>query len=122
DIAEPPKIDRLGGWGPSRRRRGARLLLDPQQSQDWRSVYRLLTSLVLPRPIAWVSTRSADGALNLAPFSFFNVVCANPPTVVFCPMLGGRSGKPKDTLTNLRAVPEFVIQIVSRELAAQMNL
>lgn len=97
------------------------MLLDPQQSSDWRPVYQLLASLVLPRPIAWVSTISAAGTLNLAPFSFFNVVCANPPTVVFCPMLG-RTGQPKDTISNLRAVPEFVIQVASRELAEKMNL
>jgi flavin reductase (DIM6/NTAB) family NADH-FMN oxidoreductase RutF len=98
------------------------VLLDPKDSSDWRPVYRLLTSLVLPRPIAWVSTVSARGELNLAPFSFFNVVCANPPTVVFCPMLSGRTGQPKDTLRNLREVPEFVLQVASRGLAEQMNL
>lgn len=98
------------------------MLLDPKESSDWRPVYRLLTSLVLPRPIAWVSTISAQGELNLAPFSFFNVVCANPPTVLFCPMLGGRTGQPKDTLNNLRQVPEFVLQVASRELADRMNL
>ncbi len=98
------------------------LLLDPQSTTDWRPVYRLLTSLVLPRPIAWVSTRSADGVLNLAPFSFFNMVCAKPPTVMFCPMLGGAAAQPKDTLTNLREHPEFVIQIVGRELVERMNL
>jgi flavin reductase (DIM6/NTAB) family NADH-FMN oxidoreductase RutF len=76
---------------------------------------------VLPRPIAWVSTISAAGTFNLAPFSFFNVVCANPPTVVFCPMLG-RTGQPKDTISNLRVVPEFVIQVASRQLAEKMNL
>ena len=98
------------------------MLLDPKSSPDWRPVYRLLTSLVLPRPIAWVSTRAADGALNLAPFSFFNMVCANPPTVMFCPMLGGPTAQPKDTLNNLRECPEFVIQVVGRDLVEQMNL
>lgn len=98
------------------------MLLEPESTSDWRPVYRLLTSLVVPRPIAWVSTVSADGLFNLAPFSFFNAVCANPPTVLFCPMLGGRTGGPKDTLINLREVPEFVIQVASRELAEQMNL
>lgn len=81
-----------------------------------------MTSLVLPRPIAWVSTLSAEGRPNLAPFSFFNVVCANPPTVVFCPMLSGRTGRTKDTLNNLRSVPEFVIQVATQELAEKMNL
>lgn len=98
------------------------MLLDPQESPDWRPVYRMLTSLVLPRPIAWVSTMSDEGALNLAPFSFFNVVCAKPPTLVFCPMLSGRTGQPKDTLNNLREVPEFVVHVASRDLAERMNL
>lgn len=84
-------------------------------------MYRLLTALVQPRPIAWVSSRSADGALNLAPFSFFNVVGANPPTVVFCPMQP--DGSPmKDTLRNLHEHPEFVVQVVSRHLAEKMNI
>lgn len=84
-------------------------------------MYRLLTALVQPRPIAWVSSRSADGTPNLAPFSFFNVVGANPPTVVFCPMQP--DGAPmKDTLQNLKEHPEFVIQVVSHELAEKMNV
>lgn len=98
------------------------MFLDPQQASDWRQVYRFLNSLVLPRPVAWVSTQAADGALNLAPFSFFNVVCAQPPTIVFCPMVAGRTGKPKDTLNNLGEVPEFVVHVVSRELVEKMNL
>lgn len=98
------------------------MLLDPDQSADWRPVYRLLTSLVVPRPIAWVSTRGADGRNNLAPFSFFNVVCARPPVIVFCPMLGGRSAQPKDTLNNLREHPEFAVHLVPFSLAEQMNL
>lgn len=97
------------------------MLLEPQHTPDWREVYRLLTSLVMPRPIAWVSTRSADGVWNLAPFSFFNVVCAKPPTIAFSPMLAGRTGTTKDTLNNLREVPEFVVHVVGRELVESMN-
>ena len=86
------------------------------------SVYKLLTGSILPRPIGWISSVDADGNPNLAPFSFFNVVCANPPTVVFCPMIRGLDGKTKDTLNNVRATKEFVVNIVSEELANAMNL
>lgn len=97
------------------------MLLKTQSQAEWRPVYRLLTALVQPRPIAWVSTVSAQGQPNLAPFSFFNVVCANPPTIVFCPMQGDGVPK-KDTLKNIEEHPEFVVQIVSRELAEVMNM
>lgn len=96
--------------------------LEPSQTEEWRSVYRLLTALVLPRPIAWVSSLSSDGVLNLAPFSFFNVVCAKPPTVVFCPMGAGAQATKKDTLRNIEETREFVIQVVSQDLVEQMNL
>jgi flavin reductase (DIM6/NTAB) family NADH-FMN oxidoreductase RutF len=98
------------------------LHLEPSGSQEWRPVYRLLTALVCPRPIAWVSTFSSDGVANLAPFSFFNVVCAKPPTVVFCPMWSGPDAVKKDTVQNIEETKEFVIQIVSRDLAEKMNL
>jgi len=65
---------------------------------------------------------SAEGIPNLAPFSFFNVVCAKPPTVVFCPMLSGPEAIKKDTVRNIEATKEFVIQVVSRDLADKMNL
>lgn len=87
----------------------------------WNSVYKLLIGSVIPRPIGWISSLAADGTPNLAPFSFFNVVCANPPTVLFCPMVRGSDGQPKDTLTNVRATGEFVVNIVTEELAAAMN-
>ncbi len=86
------------------------------------SVYKLLTGSILPRPIGWISSVDADGHPNLAPFSFFNVVCARPPTVVFCPMIRGVDGKTKDTLNNVRATNEFVVNIVSEELVESMNL
>ena len=81
-----------------------------------------LTALVVPRPIGWISTINADGQPNLAPFSFFNLVCANPPTVLFCPMIRSLNGQPKDTLNNIRATGEFVVNIVSGELVEVMNL
>jgi flavin reductase (DIM6/NTAB) family NADH-FMN oxidoreductase RutF len=62
-----------------------------------------------------------DGRPNLAPFSFFNVVCSNPPTVLFCPLIRGIDGKSKDTLNNVRATNEFVVNIVTEELIYAMN-
>ena len=82
--------------------------------------YRLLISVVVPRPIAWVSTQGKDGTLNLAPFSFFNAVAGNPPTLMVS--ISQRKGKPKDTLQNIQEMGEFVVNIVSEELAEAMNL
>ena len=97
------------------------MLLEPEKCDEWRPVYRILTALVQPRPIAWVSTLSQAGHVNLAPFSFFNVVCAKPPTVVFCPMWSGPQAVKKDTVRNIEETGEFVIQVVSKALAEQMN-
>jgi flavin reductase (DIM6/NTAB) family NADH-FMN oxidoreductase RutF len=90
-------------------------------------LYGLLLNSVAPRPIAWVSTLSASGELNLAPFSFFNVVCTDPPLLAFAPGLRqskqeSRHGQPKDTLHNVRETREFVVNIVTFELAEAMNL
>lgn len=84
-----------------------------------RDVYRLLISSVVPCPIGWVSTIGLDGTLNLAPFSFFNAVGGNPPTVVIS--VSQRKGDPKDTFRNIRDTGEFVVNIVTEELAAAMN-
>ncbi len=82
--------------------------------------YAILASLVTPRPIAWVTTLGPDGAVNAAPFSFFNVLGANPPIVGFCP--GDRDdGTPKDTARNIRAGHEFVVNLVDEALAEAMN-
>lgn len=82
--------------------------------------YKLLASVILPRPIAWVVTRDAEG-LNAAPFSFFNILSADPPLVAI-----GFSAAPdrdgKDTLTNIRASGEFVVNLVPEELAQAMNV
>ena len=86
---------------------------------DPRAAYRLLISIVVPRPIGWTSTIGADGSLNLAPFSFFNMVGGTPPAVLIS--VGQRKGHPKDTLRNVRETGEFVINIVNEELAAAMN-
>ena len=77
--------------------------------------YPLLNSLVVPRPIAWIATRSAGGVLNLAPHSFFTVACAHPPIVQFTSV-----GK-KDTLRNVRETGEAVVNVVSRPLADVVN-
>ena len=86
---------------------------------DPREAYRLLISVVVPRPIGWTSTIGAGGSLNLAPFSFFNAVGGNPPTVLIS--VGQRKGNPKDTLRNAQETGEFVINIVNAELAEAMN-
>lgn len=85
-----------------------------------REASRLMLSLIAPRPIAWVSSMGADGSLNLAPFSFFNAVSANPPIVMIA--VGARKGMPKDTLRNVQETGEFVIHIVDETLAEAMNL
>lgn len=85
-----------------------------------RDAYQWMISMILPRPIAWVSTISAEGKTNLAPFSFFQGVCANPPTLMFVPV-NNRQGLKKDTVRNIEAVPEFVVNLVPHRLAEQMN-
>jgi flavin reductase (DIM6/NTAB) family NADH-FMN oxidoreductase RutF len=74
----------------------------------------------MPRPIAWVSTLSAEGRTNLAPFSFFQGVTSSPPSLLFVPV-NTRDGSKKDTVRNLEQVPEFVVNLVSRALAEPMN-
>lgn len=85
-----------------------------------REIYQWMISTIMPRPIAWVSTISADGKTNLAPFSFFQGVCANPPTLMFVPV-NTRDGSKKDTVRNIEAVPEFVVNLVSRDLSESMG-
>jgi flavin reductase (DIM6/NTAB) family NADH-FMN oxidoreductase RutF len=85
------------------------------------SIYKILTGSVLPRPIGWISSLDPSGRPNLAPFSFFNVVCSNPPTVLFCPLIRGIDGRKKDTLNNVRATKEFVVNIVTETLLPAMN-
>lgn len=89
---------------------------------EWTTLYKLLIGAVVPRPIGWVSSVNEQGASNLAPFSFFNAVCANPPLLLFCPMIRSRDGAHKDTLRNVRTSGEFVINIVSEDLAQAMNI
>lgn len=74
-----------------------------------------LKALVAPRPIGWISTLSAEGVPNLAPFSFFNMIADRPPLVMFS------SGRGKDSPVNAAATREFVVNIVGRALAQTMN-
>lgn len=89
---------------------------------DTNSVYKLLVGAVVPRPIAWVSTRNLNDELNLAPFSFFTVASREPPMLAISigPRTGGEDYA-KDTLTNIRDTGEFVINMVSVELANAMH-
>jgi flavin reductase (DIM6/NTAB) family NADH-FMN oxidoreductase RutF len=82
--------------------------------------YPILASLVTPRPIALVTTVSPDGRVNAAPFSFFNLLGAQPPILAFAP--GDRDdGTPKDTALNIRATHEFVVNLVDEAIAEAMN-
>jgi flavin reductase (DIM6/NTAB) family NADH-FMN oxidoreductase RutF len=82
--------------------------------------YAILANLVAPRPIAWVTTLNEDGSVNAAPFSFFNVMGANPPLVVFCP--GNRDdGSEKDSARNAQRTGEFVVHLVDEDAAEMMN-
>jgi flavin reductase (DIM6/NTAB) family NADH-FMN oxidoreductase RutF len=88
----------------------------------WLSVYNILVGSIVPRPIGWISTVNLVGQPNLAPFSFFNAVCPNPPHVLFCPNVRGTDHQAKDSLLNVRATGEFVVNIVTEDLAEAMNL
>jgi flavin reductase (DIM6/NTAB) family NADH-FMN oxidoreductase RutF len=92
------------------------------ESIPWKSIYKLMIGSILPRPIGWISSINADGRANLAPFSFFNAVCADPATVLFCPSIRSTDSASKDTLNNVRTNAEFVVNIVTEELASAMNL
>ena len=86
-----------------------------------RDIYKLLVSTIGPRPIAWVTTQDTDGTINAAPFSFFNAVSGDPPVVAFG--IGGRApGDVKDTGGNIRRTGQFVVNLVSYELAEPMNI
>lgn len=85
-------------------------------------LHQFLLGSVSPRPICFASTIDALGRPNLAPFSFFNVVSANPPVVVFSPNNSGRDGTPKQTYLNAKAVPEVVVNVVSYDMVEQMNV
>ncbi len=94
-------------------------LIDPSELRR-RERYELLTSLVVPRPIGWISTWGEDGVANLAPFSYFAALSASPPLVGAS--IGLRpSGQPKDTLVNVQAAGAFCVNVVSEPFLEAMN-
>jgi flavin reductase (DIM6/NTAB) family NADH-FMN oxidoreductase RutF len=102
--------------------------IDPLQC-DQRQIYKLMTGIIVPRPVALVSTVDRDGLANLAPFSFFAGVGSNPPTILFCPVIRKASGPDdarslemrKDTLRNIEDTGEFVVNVVSESIAHAAN-
>lgn len=92
----------------------ARVHFDPHEMER-NAFYRVLNSVVVPRPIAWVCSRSADGVLNLAPHSFYTVACVDPPVVQFTSV--GR----KDSLRNVEATGEFTVSLAPEALFEQIN-
>ena len=97
------------------------LTINPNEIET-RFLHQYLIGSVGPRPICFASTVDRDGKPNLAPFSFFNVFSANPPILVFAPNNSGRTGEPKHTFLNAKAVPEVVINVVTAEMVEQMNV
>ncbi len=95
--------------------------LDPAQIAP-SDIYKLMIGMIVPRPIAFVSTMDAAGIRNLAPFSYFTACSSNPPVVCFCTSVRSGPRPHKDTLENIRATGELVVNIVSEEIAEQMNL
>jgi len=91
------------------------------EKEKIRDIYQLMVQLITPRPIAWVSTISKTGITNLAPYSFFNGVGANPPSLLFCPV-NTRDGSRKDSLRNVLDTTEFVVNVVSAADAETMNM
>ena len=95
------------------------MIFDPSEI-PFQETHKLMIGSIIPRPIAFVSTRSKDGKNNVAPFSYFNGVCSKPPTIMFAPARRGWDGEEKDTLINIRDTEEFVVNIVSESFAEKM--
>jgi len=106
----------------------ATLSINPADYEP-RQVYKLMTGIIVPRPVALVSTVDRNGTANLAPFSFFAGVGSNPPTLLFCPVIRSRPDATagieldlrKDTLRNVEETGEFVVNVVSDAIAAAAN-
>src|SRR6202167_987492 len=96
------------------------LAFDPADHSP-NDIYKLMVGSIVPRPIALVSTVDEGGIRNVAPFSYFTACSSNPPVVVFCPILRPTPPMAKDTLRNITATREFVVNIVSEEFAEAMN-
>jgi flavin reductase (DIM6/NTAB) family NADH-FMN oxidoreductase RutF len=99
---------------------GKMLAFDPATHSPG-DIYKLMVGSIVPRPIALVSSVDESGVRNLAPFSYFTACSSNPPVVVFCPILRPVPPMTKDTLRNILATREFVVNIVSEEFAGRMN-
>ena len=95
------------------------MIIDPKD-HFFGDIHNIMIGSIVPRPIAFISSISKDGVPNLAPFSYFNGVCSNPPTIMFAPGRRGYDGISKDTLNNIRATEQFVVNIVSEDIADQM--
>ena len=91
-------------------------------SDDFKENYKFLIGGILPRPIAVVSTKNPDGSNNLAPFSFFTGVSADPMIIAFCPLVRSSDGQKKDTVINIEREKEFVVNICSFEICDKVNL
>ena len=89
------------------------------QEADEKLLYKLLTGLIIPRPIGWISTIDTKGINNLAPFSYFNMVSSDPPCVMFSTRRD--NNKNKDTLNNVLEAEEFVVNLVTHEIVEKMN-
>ncbi len=97
------------------------MTVDPQTARHI-DIYKLMIGSIVPRPIALVSTVSHDGIRNLAPFSFFTGISSKPTLICFCPGPRPAGSARKDTLENISRTKEFVVNIVSEEIAEAMNL
>ena len=95
------------------------MIIDPNNT-PFQDIHKLMIGSIVPRPIAFVSTISKNKKNNIAPFSYFNGVCSNPPTIMFAPARRGWDGSEKDTLINIRDTKEFVVNIVSESITEQM--
>jgi flavin reductase (DIM6/NTAB) family NADH-FMN oxidoreductase RutF len=96
------------------------LQIDPTEDTS-AEIYKLMVGAIVPRPIAFVSSVDEHGVRNLAPFSYFTACSSNPPVVCFCTTVRPGSIPKKDTLRNIQATKEFVVNIVSEEFAEKMN-
>lgn len=118
---QAPRRLGLPGFGKGFNAAGVRpgVEVDPK-TRDVRANYHFLTSAVMPRPIAWVTTVDPDtGVLNAAPFSWFQAVCSDPPMVMLA-IQRRADGSPKDTTRNIRASGEFVVNVSPKSLAEAM--
>jgi flavin reductase (DIM6/NTAB) family NADH-FMN oxidoreductase RutF len=96
------------------------VIIDPKKV-SYKERYKLMVGSVVPRPIAFVSTVSADGQPNLAPFSYFTAITSDPPTICFAPGRRASDGERKDTLSNIEATGEFVVNVVTESIGQAMN-